>query len=177
MSEIIFLHGASSSGKSTLARELQSFISCPFWHVSIDHIRDSGMLPLQRFKTGDFNWSECRNSFFNGFHSSLKSYVDAGNNIILEHILDKDEWLTDLKSLFLNHSVLFVGVHCPLDLLVKREFERGDRPVGSAKNDYHRIHKNKVYDVEVHAEDTVEYNVGKILDAWVSKTRTSSFYQ
>jgi hypothetical protein len=45
--KIIFIHGASSSGKSTLARAIQTQISEPFWHVSIDHIRDSGMLPME----------------------------------------------------------------------------------------------------------------------------------
>ncbi len=44
MSHIIFLHGASSSGKSTIAKELQSRIEVPFWHISIDHLRDSGVL-------------------------------------------------------------------------------------------------------------------------------------
>jgi chloramphenicol 3-O phosphotransferase len=36
--KIIFLHGASSSGKSTIAKLLQNTIDEPFWHVSIDHL-------------------------------------------------------------------------------------------------------------------------------------------
>lgn len=44
--QIIFFHGASSRGKSTLARELQAKIEKPFWHISIDHLRDAGVLPL-----------------------------------------------------------------------------------------------------------------------------------
>lgn len=50
MSHIIFLHGASSSGKSTIARSLQAKIEKPFWHISIDHLRDSGVLPSARFQ-------------------------------------------------------------------------------------------------------------------------------
>lgn len=176
MSDIIFLHGASSSGKSTLARELQTQISQPFWHVSIDHLRDSGMLPSQRFKQGDFNWPEYRDRFFNGFHLSLKSYADAGNHLILEHIIDKAEWMEELRSLFQGHSVLFVGVHCPLDVLARRERERGDRPVGSAENDYFHIHQNKKYDIDVNTTDMLSINVDKILIAWKSNRRTSSFY-
>ena len=93
MAQIIFLHGASSSGKSTIARALQDRIEMPFWHISIDHLRDAGVLPTRRFKSGEFRWADARPAFFEGFHGSLKAYADAGNNLILEHILDKEDWL------------------------------------------------------------------------------------
>ena len=48
MAQIIFLHGASSSGKSTIAKALQACIEKPFWHISIDHLRDAGVLPTER---------------------------------------------------------------------------------------------------------------------------------
>ena len=80
MAHVIFLHGASSSGKSTIARALQQRIAKPFCHISIDHLRDFGMLPTQRFKNGDFRWADARMAFFNGFHGSLRAYVDAGNS-------------------------------------------------------------------------------------------------
>ena len=80
MAEIIFLHGASSSGKSTIARLLQARIERPFWHVSIDHLRDAGVLPLARFRSGEFAWADARKPFFDGFHASLAAYADAGNN-------------------------------------------------------------------------------------------------
>lgn len=58
MAQIIFLHGASSSGKSTIAKALQKRIEKPFWHISIDHLRDAGVLPTERFKNGDFRWAD-----------------------------------------------------------------------------------------------------------------------
>jgi chloramphenicol 3-O phosphotransferase len=64
--KIIFLHGASSSGKSTIARRLQATIDEPFWHISIDHLRDSGVLPMDRFRSGAFAWKDVRNAFFDG---------------------------------------------------------------------------------------------------------------
>ena len=45
---IILLNGASSSGKTVLARALRDRIENPFWHLSIDHFRDSGALPIAR---------------------------------------------------------------------------------------------------------------------------------
>lgn len=112
----------------------------PFWHISIDHLRDSGVLPLKRFKSGEFRWADAREAFFGGFHASLRAYADAGNNLILEHILDTDGWMETLSGLLAPHDVFFVAVHCPLELLAEREAARGDRPIGSARRDYETIH-------------------------------------
>lgn len=177
MASIIFLHGASSSGKSTIARALQERIELPFWHISIDHLRDAGVLPTTRFRNGDFQWREARAAFFDGFHGSLKAYADAGNNLILEHILDTEGWLETLSQLFAGHDVLFVAVHCPLDLLIEREKARGDRPVGSARKDYETIHVGKVYDLHLDSTAGTQVNVEQVLACWRQGNRASSFSQ
>lgn len=175
MAQIIFLHGASSSGKSTIAKALQKRIEKPFWHISIDHLRDAGVLPTERFKNGDFRWADSRASFFNGFHGSLRAYADAGNDLILEHILDTDGWLETLVELLAGHDVFFVALHCPLETLIEREAARGDRPAGSAKQDFETIHIGKSYDIELRSEDDNEANVEKLLVAWRSGRRSSDF--
>ncbi len=177
MAHVIFLHGASSSGKSTLARALQDRIEMPFWHISIDHLRDAGVLPTRRFKSGDFRWSDSRAGFFEGFHASLKAYANAGNNLILEHILDNDGWLPALRSLLTGHDVFFAAVHCPLALLIEREAARSDRPLGSAKRDFETIHIGKTYDIELQSTAETSANVDALLLAWRSGSRNSSFTQ
>jgi chloramphenicol 3-O-phosphotransferase len=57
--QMILLNGASSSGKSSLARAVQATIDRPFWHISIDHLRDSGVLPSARIKSGEFAGGRC----------------------------------------------------------------------------------------------------------------------
>lgn len=175
MSQVIFLHGPSSSGKSTIARALQAKIETPFWHISIDHLRDSGVLPSARFRSGEFDWKAARPSFFDGFHASLAAYADAGNNLILEHILDKDQWLTELRHRLAGHDVYFVGIHCALDVLIAREAARGDRPLGSAGADFQTVHAGKTYDLEIRSEDGTEGNVERILRGWRSGLRASGF--
>src|SRR6185312_5466542 len=66
--KIILINGASSSGKSTIARAVQKQLDEPFWHLSIDHLRESGVLPLDRVRAGDFVWKSMRPAFFQGFH-------------------------------------------------------------------------------------------------------------
>ena len=172
---IIFLHGASSSGKSTLARLLQARIDAPFWHISIDHLRDVGVLPTDRFKSGEFDWKLARAPFFDGFHRSLAAYAAAGNNLVLEHILDTEGWLEALVRLLAPFDVFFVGVHCPLPLLIEREAARGDRPMGSAERDFHTIHRGMRYDFEVHMDRDAEDNARRVIDAWKHRTAPSVF--
>ena len=54
--KIIFIHGPSSSGKTTLSRALQQRLDEPFWLFSIDHLREAGVLPMERIRTGEFAW-------------------------------------------------------------------------------------------------------------------------
>jgi chloramphenicol 3-O phosphotransferase len=167
---VILLHGASSSGKSTLARALQGALDEPFWHISIDHLRDSGVLPSARIAAGDFRWSEMRASFFDGFHRSLAAYASAGNNLIVEHILDTEGWLDDLVALFAPFEVFFVGLHCPLPELVRREEVRGDRRIGSAAQDHDTAHRGLRYDLELQSDRDPAENVARLIEAWRARS-------
>ena len=174
---IIFLHGPSSCGKSTLARALQAQIEKPFWHISIDHLRDAGVLPTARYRSGEFDWPADRAAFFDGFHRSLGAYAEAGNNLIVEHILDMPGGIEQLKGVFAPFDVFFVGLHTSLDTLTAREEARGDRPIGSAAADFDSVHKGRVYDIELSGEADLDENVGTLLAAWRRDERRSEFVQ
>lgn len=107
---VIFLNDATSAGKSTIARLLQDRIEAPFWHISIDHFREAGVLPLDRIRTGEFAGKDLRTAFFDGFHRALPAYVSAGNNLIFEHIIETREWLDLLVEGLGLFDVYFVGV-------------------------------------------------------------------
>lgn len=173
---IIFVHGASSSGKSTLARVAQSSAPRPFWHLSIDHFRDSGILPMERFRRGDFAWKQARGPFFDGFHRSIATFAMAGNNILLEHILEEPAWFGELAALFSGLDVFFVGLHCPLDELDRREIRRGDRRVGSAAEDFARVHQGLRYDLELSGTDPADANAQRLWAAWSTRTPARSVF-
>lgn len=175
--KIIFLHGASSSGKSTIARAVQARIAAPFWHISIDHLRDAGVLPQARFRSGEFKWATWRGQFFAGFHRSLVAYVAAGNNLVLEHILDGAGWHAELAQLLAPVDMFFVGIHCPLPELIRREAARGDRPAGDAERDFDVIHRGVRYDFEVDATADATTNADRIIAAWTARTPPSAFFR
>lgn len=173
--KVIFLNGATSSGKSTIASLLQATISEPFWHVSIDTLRDGGMLPLDRINSGEFKWSELRAGFFDGFHHTLPAFVNAGNNLIVEHIVETKEWLGILLSLLAPFDVYFVGIHAPLEVLEQRELARRNRPIGGARKDFETIHLHTIYDLELNATLLPEQNVSILIQGWTQRTRPSAF--
>lgn len=172
---VIFLHGASSSGKTTLARAVQATIEAPFLHLSIDHLRDSGALPLPRFASGEFSWKAQRAAFFEGFHAAVAAFVLAGNDVILEHILDTPGWQGRLAQLLAPADVFFVALHCERDELERRERARGDRPAGSAVRDHDTIHEGVSYDLELQSRDGVAANAARLIAGWRQRTAPSAF--
>lgn len=156
VAKILFLHGPSSSGKSTLARAIRAASDQPWMHLSIDHLRDSKAIQRGHFAAG-------RSRFFDGFHRALAGFADAGNDLIVEHILDTDGWQSQLSDLFRPHQVLFVGLHTPLATLQAREINRGDRPRGSAEQDFHQVHHGLTYDLTVAGTDNPKEIAASIL--------------
>lgn len=164
--KIIFLNGATSAGKTTIASLLQTRIEEPFLSLSIDHLRAAGVLPLLRFNTGEFKWQEHREAFFKGFHLSLKSYAEAGNNLIVEHIIETKEWKDFLINKLDGVDMFFVAVHCPLRELQRREEHRKDRPLGGAQKDLETIHVLNTYDLELDGTLPPDQNVEHLIRSW-----------
>jgi len=54
-------------------------------------------------------------------------------NVIVDTVIDEQEWLDEILDILHDCPVLFVHVTCPLDEMKRREKERGDRLVGLAK--------------------------------------------
>jgi chloramphenicol 3-O phosphotransferase len=171
---IILLNGASSSGKSTMAKALLDSLDEPFLHVSSDQFVATGMLPPRRDNDGPFDWwRQVRPRFFAGFHRCLPALAHAGNDLIVEHIIEFRSWRDQLAVLLADLDVFFVGVHCSLDELDRREHARGDRRIGEGRThvEVDRIHTFGPYDFEVDTTTGVYTElVESILTAWQLRT-------
>jgi chloramphenicol 3-O phosphotransferase len=172
---VILLNGASSAGKTTVARALQQQLDVPLWHLSIDHLRESGAWPMARIRAGEFDWHGTRETFFEGFHRAIPAIAAAGNHLVVEHIVETEAWLDRLLTLLDGLDVFFVGVHCPLAELERRERARGDRPIGDARRDFESVHSFVVYDLELDGTVSVERNVRSLVDAWRRRDRPGAF--
>jgi len=173
--KIILVNGASSSGKSTLCTALQARLGEPFWHYSIDHFRNTGVLPDERIRNGEFPWPAMRPAFFEGFHRCLPALARAGNNLVVEHIVETAAWMSRLVRLLAPIDVFFVGLHCPLAELERREGERGDRRPGEARQDHEVVHAFCRYDLEVDSTRPSGDTADMVIRAWQARARPSAF--
>lgn len=172
--KIIIINGPSSSGKTTLALALQKQFDIPFIRFSFDLFIEHKAFPSEQIKNGRFSWDAMRPSVFRGIQQCLPALATAGNNIIFDHIIETKAWLHHLVTLISELDVFFVGLHCSLPELERREIRRGDRHKGEAYQDFQTVHSITTYDLELNSENMLEDNVTLLIDAWKERKRPSA---
>ena len=179
MSKILLFNGASSSGKSTFIKYLQPKLQEPYFYYSSDKLVQAKILPeVDRAVDNEVNsWNMIRPKFFDGFHRSIKAFADAGNDIIVEHVIEKKEWFRSLTELLQNHKVYFIKVDCPIDELCQREIKRGDRYLGEGKSHIEEgVHTWSPYDLEIDTYNTsVEANIRRVIELISQEDYTTVF--
>lgn len=128
---IIIVNGPSSSGKSTVIQQMRKSLVEPFCYFSVDLFTDGKFHPITPVLRDHSVGEEIRR-FMRGFHRSIASFAEAGNDIIVEHVLERQEFADDLAAVVDPFDVFWVGVTASLDELERRERDRGDRDRGTA---------------------------------------------
>lgn len=156
----IFLNGTSSSGKTTLATAFQQAMPEPTLYVSndkfifmaADHVlkdnelRPKILLPL-----------------LSAFHRSLPIIADCGFPMIIDHVIERKDWMDEIAEALSGLDVYFVKVACPLEELERRETARGDRQIGFARMQLEWVHNHCDYDATVDTfQHAVDHNVEKL---------------
>ncbi len=167
--QIIYLNGPSSSGKTTLAKALQSALELVFLHIGIDKIigwmpekindwtggeaplgfswkkgQDESGYPIQELQMGPY-----AQKIGGIFQAVILSLARMGHHIIIDDVSVGKQQIDEWKELLKDFRVLWVGVNAPLPILEQREKERGNRILGSARGQFHKVHKNATYDLEI----------------------------
>ncbi|MBP9914543.1 MAG: hypothetical protein KBF26_14180, partial [Opitutaceae bacterium] len=83
------------------------------------------------------------------FNQSLPNLAACGFPMIVDYVLEAEEWVRECVESLAGYEVLFVGVKCPLDELERREKLRGDRQIGLARWQSERVHRFGAYDFEI----------------------------
>ena len=137
--QIIFLNGTSSSGKTSIATELEKMLG--YQIASFDNTSNfAHLLPTWRTPSLD--------DYVSSFHYHIHDLVLKGRRVIVDHVLQESVWARECSDLFIDYSVLLVGVKCPLDILEQREKKRPERK-GNARYQFDRVHACTQYDLEV----------------------------
>jgi len=89
---IIFLNGTSSSGKSSLARELVDILDDGvFFHLAVDGF--NAMRSKRELGAEELDAALRRTRM--GFHRSIAAMSEVGNDIVVDHVLSEPWRLLD----------------------------------------------------------------------------------
>jgi chloramphenicol 3-O phosphotransferase len=178
--QIIFLNGTSSSGKTSIAKALQENLSEPYMHISLDNFFH--FLPESIFNPTTQKENDRLVSLIpkvvSGFHKSITGLATTGNHLIVDHVLQEEDWLKECVEVLQELDVLFVGVKCPVEIVELREKARGDRDIGTARYQMGRVHAHDLYDLVLDTSTlSIEACMNKIMEAMPKIPRPSAFQQ
>ena len=168
LGKIIILNGTSSSGKTTILQALQNELCQPYLNVGIDKF--IWMLPkryLDRPLWDDVlglatQAGTLGHQLFSSMHKTIALLSRQGMNVVADHVLVEPEWLRECAELFAPLPAYFIGIKCPLPILLERERLRKDRTLGQAEAQFSLMHIHSVYDLEV---DTSILSVSQCVQA------------
>ncbi len=154
---IILLTGTSSSGKSSIAREIMKQSQIPFLYYASDHIlnfwMDSKFINTfykdQKPNEWETEWF-CRHqtvdksgnevSYINNGQRGQQLYsdlvkaacslIDKGYDMVIDEVIRNIDQLYTYHSLLLDKKVYLIYICCENKELERREKERGDRSFG-----------------------------------------------
>ncbi|HEY6313322.1 MAG TPA: AAA family ATPase [Streptosporangiaceae bacterium] len=143
--QVIVLNGGSSSGKSTIARCLQSILGAPWLVLGVDTLVDAMPASMQAGGSGIGFGLDGRVSVGSAFPaveaawmSGIAAMVRTGANVILEEaFLGGADSQRRWHDAFAGLQVLWAGVHCDPVPAAQRELGRSDRIPGMAASQAH----------------------------------------
>ncbi len=97
-----------------------------------------------------------------GMRRAAATFAREGNNLIIDDLCLEPDYLWDYVRTLHGLDVLFVGLRCPPDVLMKREAERLGRFPGTAIRQDERVHQQAIYDLEI---DTSEQSADQAAKA------------
>ncbi|NRA74252.1 MAG: AAA family ATPase [Rickettsiales bacterium] len=171
---VIFVNGPSSSGKTAIAKKLQDKLDSPYLYISIDKI--IGMMPdklnnwhgkktehgfwwhLSTDKQGNQLAEIQLGSFAHKISLLLKkiaiTMLKSDHNIIIDDVCLTNDSFKQWKKILAPYKTIYIALKTSTKILEKREKERNNRMLGSARAQNITIHDGKKYDLEINTETT-----------------------
>lgn len=174
---VIVLNGAGSVGKTSTARALQRLAKEPLLHVQMDVFLE--MLPPAMFGHPDGYVFEATEEdgypsvkihsgpvlarLMSGMRHAICAMAERGSSLVVDDVILGGGEADDYRRLLTKFDFRLVGLFAPLDVLERRELERGDRDIGLARWQYRRVHAGIRYDLEVDTATRSPNEVARII--------------
>ena len=170
--QVIVLNGGSSSGKSGIARCLQTVLPDPWLAFGVDTLiqamppsptpaagievaADGQVIVGPEFRRLEAAWIE-----------GIAAMARAGARIIVDEVflggaVSQQRWKQALGPL----PALWVGVRCAGAVAAGREIARGDRVTGMAASQADVVHQGVVYDLQVDTTHSEALECARVIAA------------
>ena len=146
---VILLNGASSAGKSTLARNLQLLLKEAAMIFSMD---DYLAMSRGKHETALDAVRESGLPFIESFHAAIAEAARKGALVIVDHVIGESRrWIQDLLNRLAGIPCILVRVECRQDVLLEREQRRTDRTPAPAhaQRQHAGIHRHFPHDFSI----------------------------
>ena len=146
---VILLNGASSAGKSTLARNLRLLLKEEAMIFSMD---DYLAMSRGKHETALDAVRESGLPFIESFHAAIAEAARKGALVIVDHVIgESPRWIQDLLNRLDGIPRILVRVECRQDVLLERERRRTDRipAPAHAQRQHAGIHRHFPHDFSI----------------------------
>jgi len=169
----VVLNGTSSSGKTTLAIEVQRLApELQLLHLQLDAFR--AMEPAGYWSDEYRSQASLRlEGLCRAMNKAAAEFARCGQNVIIDHVLTPKVRAYMLEDLS-DQYVLFVKVTCSVSEVERREAQRKDRSPGLAKSQFASVHAGGNYDLEVDTTSSSASEVGAIVAGWLRSRPAAS---
>ena len=193
---VIILNGPSVAGKSSIQKSFQDYmLTKQAWiKVGIDNLFDKPFpnVELERIhlwqSSNNFRWIENTidendnpvikllvgtdgNKIAYGMNSAIAAYAKAGNNVIVDYIAYRKEWVDDLNSKLQHITHYWIKVDISLETLEQREKSRATSPVGHSRSHYDTVHWNITYNYVVNSEKNSAAQIAMQLEEFLASKK------
>jgi chloramphenicol 3-O phosphotransferase len=171
--KVIFLNGTTSSGKSTLAKAFQEIMEEPVLYVSNDKFI---FMISDRDLKDDSIRPPIIIPLLSAFHRSIPLIGECGRAMIIDHVVEREDWMNEIVMNREGFTTYCVKVHCSVEELERRETKRGNRKVGLAKWQSQFIHNFIEYDFKIDTEnESTEESVKRLKELFYSDLEPKAF--
>ena len=147
--KLILLNGPSSAGKSSIAKELKQKLDLCGAEPVIISIDD-----YMKIGTDEEIWEDDVFEVMPDMCGDITPALRQGKWVIADHVITSARIYEALLDAAEGFSTVKVLVTCSLEILRKREKERGNRFAGSAETSLQYLYPKEGYDLRIDSGET-----------------------
>jgi chloramphenicol 3-O phosphotransferase len=163
--QIVILNGAPRSGKSSIVSVIQDTFDGIWMNLGVDvfvrHVTPQKIQPGIGLRPGEHDHAAVPHiaALYAALYDSIAAHSRRGFNVVtdLDHHGATQPMLREGARQLAGLPVLFVGIRCPIDVIIKRRIATGWQPAGTEHDPVpppialwqREVHIPGIYDLEV----------------------------